>query len=109
MWEVNLFKRLVPAFVALIVGFVFYLGVKYTINELYTGACNSGMNTASWLGIIRWFFAIMGVVVIWAFILKGWLIIQGRHPTGLEEPRVKARAKRSKVIPIQFPFGPRQE
>ena len=104
MWELTIFRRLVPAFIFVILGFIFYIGTKYVINGLYAGACNSGMDTSTWV-LAPWFFGLMGIIVVWAYLLKGWLIVQGRHPTGLEEHRPKAR-KRTKVTPINFPLGP---
>lgn len=98
MWELNIFKRLVPAFAVTLMAVMLYLISKYVINELFDSFNASGYDPSTW-GLAYWIFGLMGVFIVWFWLVRAWLIIKGRISGGLEEPR--KRPKKS-----EFPTGP---
>ena len=109
MWEWNVFKRIIPAFIALFLGVIFYIGTKYVISGMTSAFNATGYNPADW-GLAWWVFGLMGVVVAWAFIMKGWLIISGRQSGtfggGESDTPVRRKPKPTPMIqPIRrFPW-----
>lgn len=102
MWELNLFKRILPAFIVVIIGVVFYIATKYTVNDLFAyGYCattmDASLNPTTW-GLAYWIFGLMGIWVFFVFAIKAWTIVTGRTTLGggdREEAPMRRRSKMS--------------
>lgn len=110
MWELTIFKRLVPAFAVLVIGLVMYMGTKYVTNALMSVYCATTddplLDPTNW-GLAYWIFGLFGIITMWCFILWGWLIIKGRMSSELgggDEER-KPRKKPPTGFPPISPYG----
>lgn len=97
MWELNLFKRIVPAFALTIMAVVLYMITNYVVDGLFDAFNSSGYDPSTW-GLASWLFAGMGIIVIWFYLLRAWLVIKGRISGGLDEPRT--RSKKPEAPPV---------
>ena len=102
MWEINVFKRLVPAFAVLIMAVVLYITCKYVIAGMFAAFNASGQDPSTW-GLAYWLFGLMGVIIVWFYCVRAFLIIKGRISTGMEEPRKPGRKPKSEGYPPETP------
>lgn len=113
MWEIGVFKRIVPAFVIVLMAVILYIISKYAINGLMDAFGTASINgtlsatappmhnpttadTAGW-ALAWWIFGLMGVFIVWFYLMKAWEVVKGHMPSGMDEPRKRGPKPKSEV------------
>lgn len=96
MWEGNLIRRIVPAFVFIIMAIIMYIVGKYIIVNLVDAFNTSGYDPTTW-GLAYWIMALFPVFIVWHYLLKAWTHVSGRVSWGSGGNRNRPRK------PPQFP------
>ena len=109
MWELNTFRRLIPAFAILVIGIIMYMGVKYTTNALMNVYCattdDPRLDPTTW-GLAYWIFGLFGIITMWVFILRAWLTIKGRLSGEMGGGETERKKKKPPTeFPPMSPYG----